>query len=186
MLLSDVGLLQTDLGGACRAVPIETGARGGEPGAAPADQRPAADRAKRLLISSIDRLILVGLYRLLPDVRGALTIVKPDTVIRWHRAGFRAYWRRKSRTRGGRPKVPPTALEAASPWARLLRLRRTRLLSHPGQVHPSLVHEFGSQISQFRVTRFQHHVQQPLRQITFALRAQPHLLQTVRDGARSA
>src|SRR6266536_1141044 len=62
---------------------------------------------KRLLLSSIDRLILVGLYRLFPDVRGALAIVKPDTVIRWHRAGFRAYWRWKSRTRRGRPKVPP-------------------------------------------------------------------------------
>ncbi len=62
---------------------------------------------KRLLLSSIDRLIFVGLYRLFPDVRGALAIVKPDTVIRWHRAGFRAYWRWKSRTRGGRPKVPP-------------------------------------------------------------------------------
>ena len=35
---------------------------------------------KRLLISSIDRLIFVGLYRLFPDVRGALTLVKPDTV----------------------------------------------------------------------------------------------------------
>ncbi len=62
---------------------------------------------KRLLISSIDRLLFVGLFRLFPDVRGALAIVKPDTVIRWHRAGFRAYWRWKSRTRGGRPKVPP-------------------------------------------------------------------------------
>jgi hypothetical protein len=62
---------------------------------------------KRLLISSIDRLILVGLYRLFPDVWGALVIVKPDTMIRWHRAGFRAYRRWKSRTRRGRPKVPP-------------------------------------------------------------------------------
>jgi hypothetical protein len=62
---------------------------------------------KRLLISSIDRLILVSLYRLFPDVRGALAIVKPDTMIRWHRAGFRAYRRWKSRTRRGRPKVPP-------------------------------------------------------------------------------
>jgi hypothetical protein len=62
---------------------------------------------KRLLLSSIDRLIFVGLYRLFPDVRGGLAIVKPDTLIRWHRAGFRAYWRWKSRTRGGRPKVPP-------------------------------------------------------------------------------
>ncbi|HYU46676.1 MAG TPA: hypothetical protein VEK84_10935 [Terriglobales bacterium] len=61
---------------------------------------------KRLLISSMDRLILVGLYRLFPDVRGALTIIKPDTVLSWHRAGFRAYWRWKSRTRGERPKLP--------------------------------------------------------------------------------
>jgi len=66
---------------------------------------------KRLLLSSIDRLILVGLYRLFPDVRGALAIVKPDTVIRWHRAGFRAYWRWKSRTRGGPPLVYPNPRE---------------------------------------------------------------------------
>jgi hypothetical protein len=36
----------------------------------------------------------------------ALKILKPETVIRWHRAGFRTYWRRKSRARGGRPKTP--------------------------------------------------------------------------------
>ena len=36
----------------------------------------------------------------------ALKIVKPDTVLRWHRAGFRAYWRWKSRPRGGRPSTP--------------------------------------------------------------------------------
>jgi hypothetical protein len=38
--------------------------------------------------------------------RSALKILKPETVIRWHRAGFRTYWRRKSRARGGRPKTP--------------------------------------------------------------------------------
>ena len=36
----------------------------------------------------------------------ALKIVKPETVIRWHRAGFRAYWRRRSGPRGGRPQTP--------------------------------------------------------------------------------
>jgi hypothetical protein len=51
-------------------------------------------------------LIFVGLCRLFPDVRAALAIIKPDTVIRWHRMGFRAYWRWKSRSRGGRPTVP--------------------------------------------------------------------------------
>src|SRR5258707_4912971 len=54
-----------------------------------------------------DRLIFVGLYRLFPKACDALVIVKPDTIIRWHRAGFRAYWRWKSRRRGGRPTVPP-------------------------------------------------------------------------------
>src|SRR5258708_39401133 len=53
-----------------------------------------------------DRLIFVGLYRLFPKASDALAIVKPDTIIRWHRAGFRAYWRWKSRRRGGRPTVP--------------------------------------------------------------------------------
>ena len=61
---------------------------------------------KRLSFSALDRLILVGLYRLFPDVRSALAVVRSETVVRWHRAGFRAYWRRKSRPRSGRPKVP--------------------------------------------------------------------------------
>src|SRR5262245_50313077 len=61
---------------------------------------------KRLDFNALDRLILVGLCRLFPDVRSALSIVRPETVIRWHRAGFRAYWRWKSQPRWGRPKVP--------------------------------------------------------------------------------
>src|SRR6476469_3501945 len=60
---------------------------------------------QRLTFSSIDRLVFAGLYRLAPGVLDALVIVKPETVIRWHRAGFRAYWRWKSRPRGGRPKT---------------------------------------------------------------------------------
>jgi transposase InsO family protein len=53
-----------------------------------------------------DRLLFVWLYRLFPSVLNAVTIVQPETVIRWHRTGFRLYWRWKSRSRGGRPKVP--------------------------------------------------------------------------------
>src|SRR6478736_1008330 len=45
--------------------------------------------------SAVDRLIFVGLYWLFPKARDALAILKPETVIRWHRAGFR--WRWKSR-----------------------------------------------------------------------------------------
>src|SRR6201993_335832 len=61
---------------------------------------------KKQTFSAIDRLIFVSLYRLLPGVRDALAIVKPETVIKWHHAGFRSYWRWKSRRRGGRPTVP--------------------------------------------------------------------------------
>jgi hypothetical protein len=61
---------------------------------------------KKQTFSSIDRLIFVCLYRLRPGVRHALSIVKPETVVKWHRAGFRLYWRWKSKARGGRPTVP--------------------------------------------------------------------------------
>ena len=60
---------------------------------------------KRLTLGAMDRLVFVGLYRLVPSTLNALTIVKPETVIRWHRAGFRLYWRWKSRHRCGRPAV---------------------------------------------------------------------------------
>jgi transposase InsO family protein len=53
-----------------------------------------------------DRLVFVWLYRLFPSVLNTVTIVQPETVIRWHRTGFRLYWRWKSRSRGGRPKIP--------------------------------------------------------------------------------
>jgi len=47
---------------------------------------------KRLSFSVFDRLVFVGLYRLFPKICDALAIVKPDTIVRWHRAGFRLYW----------------------------------------------------------------------------------------------
>jgi transposase InsO family protein len=60
----------------------------------------------KLKLASTDRLLFVWLYRLFPSVLDAITIVQPETIIRWHRAGFRLYWRWKSRSSGGRPKVP--------------------------------------------------------------------------------
>src|SRR5712691_10234017 len=53
-----------------------------------------------------DRLLFVWLYRLFPSVLNAVAIINPDTVVPWHRTGFRLYWRWKSRSRGGRPRVP--------------------------------------------------------------------------------
>jgi hypothetical protein len=56
---------------------------------------------KRVAFTDVDRLVFARLYHLAPGVLNALKIVKPETVIRWHRAGFRAYWRRRSGPRGG-------------------------------------------------------------------------------------
>ena len=54
----------------------------------------------------VDRMVLGWVCQLFPNTREALAIVRPDTVVRWHRAGFRCYWRWKSRSRPGRPAVP--------------------------------------------------------------------------------
>jgi transposase InsO family protein len=56
-------------------------------------------------LRNVDRLVLTWLCRLFPSVLDAIIIVKPETVLRWHRRGFRAYWRWKSWRRSGRPRI---------------------------------------------------------------------------------
>jgi putative transposase len=63
-------------------------------------------RRCRPRLSRADRLLWVWLSHAWPDWRTALVIVKPETVIAWHRRGFRLFWRWKSRRRMGRPTVP--------------------------------------------------------------------------------
>ena len=52
-----------------------------------------------------NRLFFIQLYRWFPSVLKAITIARPETLVRWHRAGFRRYWRWKSRSLGGRPQI---------------------------------------------------------------------------------
>jgi hypothetical protein len=59
----------------------------------------------RLRLWNVDRLLFVWLYRLYPALLDAILIVQPETVIRWHRRGFRVYWRWRSRRVGGRPRI---------------------------------------------------------------------------------
>jgi hypothetical protein len=59
----------------------------------------------RPTFGNIDRLIFGGLYGLAPKMLSTLAIVRPETVIRWHRAGFRLCWRWKSKSPRGRPKL---------------------------------------------------------------------------------
>src|SRR5580693_10334912 len=52
-----------------------------------------------------DRWFLVQMYRWFPLILEVVTIVRPETLVRWHRAGFRRFWRWKSNSRGGRPRI---------------------------------------------------------------------------------
>jgi putative transposase len=62
-------------------------------------------KRRRPLLNRIDRFFWTTLRYIWPRWSDVLVIVKPETVVGWHRAGFRLYWRWRSRPRGGRPKV---------------------------------------------------------------------------------
>ena len=59
----------------------------------------------RVRLTNNDRLFIILLYRWFPSVLKALIIIRPQTIVRWHQAGFRRYWRWKSRSLGGRPRI---------------------------------------------------------------------------------
>ena len=102
---------------------------------------------KRPGFGGIDRMIFARLYGLTPDVLSSLAIVRADTVIRWHRAGFRLYWRWKSRHRCGRPTVP---LE-------IRRLIREMSIANPlwgaPRIHGELL-KLGIEIGQTSVAKY--------------------------------
>jgi len=102
---------------------------------------------KKLSFCAVDRMIFVGLYRLFPKICDALAIVKPDTLVRWHRAGFRSYWRWKSRRRGGRPIVP----------VKIRRLIREMSIANPlwgaPRIHGELL-KLGIDIGQTSVAKY--------------------------------
>ena len=59
----------------------------------------------RVQFTNSDRLFFLQLYRWFPSIVKAMTTIRPETLVRWHRAGFRRYWRWKSRNLGGRPPI---------------------------------------------------------------------------------
>jgi hypothetical protein len=101
----------------------------------------------RIAFTTFDRLIFASLYRISPRIVNALVIVKPETVIRWYRAGFRLFWRWKSRAGGGRPKV---AVE-------IRQLIREMSLANPlwgaPRIHGELL-KLGSEIGQTSVAKY--------------------------------
>jgi transposase InsO family protein len=102
---------------------------------------------KRLAFSNLDRLIFAGLYAVAPRILSALAIVEPETVIRWHRAGFRLFWRWKSQSRSGRPRVQ----------AEIRRLIREMSLANPlwgaPRIHGELL-KLGIDVGQTSVAKY--------------------------------
>jgi hypothetical protein len=92
-------------------------------------------------------LLFVWLYRLVPSLLSAAVIVQPDTIVRWHRAGFRFYWRWKSRSRGGRPKVP------AEVRSLIRRISGENPLWGAPRIHGELL-KVGIEVAQSKVAKY--------------------------------
>jgi len=102
---------------------------------------------KRFRLRNIDRLILVWLCRLFPSMLDAVVIVKPETVLRWHRGGFRAYWRWKSWRRSGRPRIDRELREL------IRRMSRENPLWGAPRIHGELL-MLGIDVSESTVGRY--------------------------------
>jgi transposase InsO family protein len=101
----------------------------------------------RVQFTSGDRLFLTQLYRWFPSVLQAVAIIQPATLVRWHRAGFRQYWRWKSHSLGGRPQID----------AELRALIRRMSVDNPlwgaPRIHGELL-KLGFEVAQSSVARY--------------------------------
>ena len=101
----DEGSVQADSRRTAFALQVESKAGSRNPDPTATDQRASSAGTETTAPQQFRRFLFVWLYHWFPSVLGAIVIVRPETIIRWHRAGFRAYWRWRSRIRVGRPKV---------------------------------------------------------------------------------
>jgi len=101
----------------------------------------------RVRLTNSDRWFLVQLYPWFPSILQVLTIIRPKTLVRWHRAGFRCYWRWKSRVRGGRPKI------ATNLRALIRRISIENPLWGAPRIHGELL-KLGLEIAQSSVAKY--------------------------------
>jgi len=101
----------------------------------------------RVPLTNNDRWFFIQMYRWFPSIMQVLTIIRPETLLRWHRAGFRCYWRWKSRSRGGRPQIA----------ADLRALIRQMSIENPfwgaPRIHGELL-KLGFEVAQSSVARY--------------------------------
>src|SRR2546423_2038258 len=103
-------------------------------------------RPGRPPLSSLDRLLWMSLYRIWPQIIDAMVLVKPATVVEWHRKGFRFYWRWRSR-RPGRPRTGPEIRDL------IRRMSNANPLWGAPRIHGELL-KLGIKISQATVGRW--------------------------------
>ncbi|MFL6796559.1 MAG: integrase core domain-containing protein [Xanthobacteraceae bacterium] len=107
----------------------------------------ALRRARRFRLCGTDRALLVWMTRRWPDLLDLSRVVRPETILRWHRVGFRAYWRWKSRNQVGRPKI-------SSELRQLIRQlsRENRLWGAP-RIHGELL-KLGFEVAESTVSKY--------------------------------
>src|ERR1700675_2626120 len=101
----------------------------------------------RVRLTNNDRWFFIQLYRWFPFILQVLTIIRPETLVRWHRAGFRCYWRWKSLPLGGRPQIN-TELRAL-----IRRMSVENPLWGAPRIHGELL-KFGFEIAQSSVAKY--------------------------------
>src|SRR6266576_2383683 len=101
----------------------------------------------RVQLTNNDRWFLIQLYRWFPSIPQVLTIIRPETLVRWHRAGFRCYWRWKSRPQGWRPQID-TELRVL-----IRRMRVENPLWGAPRIHGELL-KLGFEVAQSSVAKY--------------------------------
>ena len=101
----------------------------------------------RVRLTNSDRLFFVRMYCWFPSILQVLTIIRPETLLRWHRAGFRHYWRWTLRSLGGRPQIE----------AKLRMLIRSMSIENPlwgaPRIHGELL-KLGFEVAQSSVAKY--------------------------------
>ena len=101
----------------------------------------------RVRLTNSDRRFFIQLYRWFPSILSVLTIIRPETLVRWHRAGFRRYWRWKSRPLGGRPQIE------ADLRALIKRMNADNPLWGAPRIHGELL-KLGFEVTQSSVAKY--------------------------------
>ena len=102
---------------------------------------------QRVRLRAGDRVLMVWMTRRWPSLLGLSRVVQPDTIMRWHRAGFRTYWRRKSRGRPGRPRVSRELREL------IQRMSKENPLWGAPRIHGELL-KLGFEIAESTVSKY--------------------------------